>query len=143
MIYFSLAVFLFCGWYLPWWCLALTAFLLGLVVRDGSAVRGDSADRGDFAGNDNLAGKVSLSGAISWASLAYLRDGQSHGLISQRLSGLFSLPSAVFIFGVMAILSGVTVLLCFKSGNSIRSLFGTGMETGTGTATGTGTGQAL
>jgi hypothetical protein len=65
---------------------------------------------------------VTLAAAIAWAALAYLKDGHSHGLISQRMSGLFNLPAAPLIFLVMAALGAMTAFLFFKAGSSMRGV---------------------
>src|SRR4051794_36489195 len=101
MIYFSLVIFLFCGWFLPWYGLGLAAFILGFALPGKPA-------------------QASLGGAIAWTALIYVLDGRSHAIISQRMSGLFGLPSAVLIFFVIAVLAAFTVLLCFNAGSAIR-----------------------
>ncbi|MGZ3722487.1 MAG: hypothetical protein ACXVA9_06135 [Bdellovibrionales bacterium] len=101
MIYFSVVVFSFCGWFLPWYGLGAAAFILGIAFPDKPA-------------------QVSLGAALAWAAGAYLLDGQSHGIISQRMSGLFGLPSSFLIFLVMAFLAAVTAFLCFNAGAAIR-----------------------
>ena len=102
MLYFGLVVFLACGWFLPWWSLALASFVLGLVVRAS-------------------AWKIGAAAALAWASLAYILDGHSHGLISQRMSGLFGMPSHFLIFLLMAVLGAVTATLFFRAGSAFRS----------------------
>jgi hypothetical protein len=102
MIYFSLALFLVAGWVLPWWALAVVALVLGFSFPQS---RGRS---------------VALAAAIAWAALAFIKDGHSHGIISQRMSGLFSLPAAPVMFVVMGVLGAVTAFLFFKAGSAIR-----------------------
>jgi hypothetical protein len=103
MLYLSLFLFLLCGWLLPWWCLALMSFALGIFLR-GSAW------------------KVGAAAALAWAGLAYILDGRSHGLISQRMSGLFGMPAPYFIFVLMAAMGGITATLFFKAGGVLNQI---------------------
>jgi hypothetical protein len=102
MFYFCLAVFLVVGWLCPWWALAVAALILGLAFPTASG-------RG-----------VALAAAVAWAALAYIKDGMSQGIISRRMSGLFSLPAAPLIFLLMAVLGAITALLFYKAGSAIR-----------------------
>lgn len=102
MFFFALAVFLACGWLLPWWSLAAASLSLGILLPTRPAWT------------------ISFAAAVAWATLAFLKDGHSHGIISQRMSALFGLPAAPLIFLVMAILGAVTAVLFFKAGASLR-----------------------
>jgi len=101
MLYLCLALFLLSGWFLPWWALGLLSLALGFVI-------------------DAQAWKVFLAGFVAWLALAFVLDGRSHGLISQRMSGLFSLPSPYLFLVVTALVGGVTAALCFKAGSSLK-----------------------
>ena|ERR1035437_9375217 len=100
MFYFSLFIFLICAWTLPWWGIAAVAFILGLIMP----------------GKFKRAWEVSFAAGVAASVLAYVLDGRSHGLISQRMSGLFGLPFAPAIFLVMGILTGITVFLYYQAG---------------------------
>jgi hypothetical protein len=101
MFFFCLALFLLCGWLLPWWGLALIAFFLGIAFN-------------------GKARHVALAAAAAWTALAYIHDGQSHGIIARRMAGLFGLPSPYLIFLLMAILGALTALFFFQAGAVIR-----------------------
>lgn len=115
MFFFSLLVFLLGLWFLPWWSLALISVILGIATR--------TTARGRFTFH------VTMAGAVAWAALAFVQDGRSFGLISKRMSALFSLPSTALIFLMMATLGGVTVLLGFKAGLYLRDVVRTGSLT--------------
>jgi len=64
--------------------------------------------------------KVILAGGVAWGALAFIFDGESHGLISQRMGGLFALPSAYLMFVVMAAIGAVTAGIFFQAGAGFR-----------------------
>jgi hypothetical protein len=101
MIYLCLVLFLLCGWFLPWWGMAFLSFGLGLLLPERTW-------------------KVVLAAGIAWAALAYVLDGRSHGMISQRMAGLFGLPSPLLLLLLMGMIGAVTAGLCFKSGSLFR-----------------------
>ena len=106
MIFAALVGQLLAAWFLPWWMTALTAFILGWICH-GWGMRFPAL-------------QVSLAGALSWATSAYVQDGRSHGLISERMAALFGLPSSPLIFVVMGFLGLVTTLLAFQSAATLR-----------------------
>lgn len=107
MIFLSLALFLLCGWLLPWWATFLVAASLGGLLP-GRFFRGL---------------EVACGAALAWAALAYVLDLRSFSMISVRMAGVFQLPGPVLIFVLMFGLGGVTALLGFQVGTTTRVLF--------------------
>ena len=103
MFFLSLLIFLPCAGFLPWWSLSLGAFFLG-GLRPSHAL------------------SVSGAAGISWAALAFIFDGRSHGLISQRMSGLFNLPWPWMIFLGMFMIAALTALLSYKVAEFLHQL---------------------
>jgi hypothetical protein len=91
---------------MPWWSLAAAGLLLGIFLPAKKA----------------RAVQVSAAAALAWAILAYILDGRSHGLISQRMSGLFGMPSPWLMFLLMALIGAVTALLNYQAGVFIRRI---------------------
>jgi hypothetical protein len=108
MIFAALGLFLLATWFLPWWSAALIGFALGWLSANWNMRW--------------LAPQVASAAALSWMALAYVQDGRSYGLISQRMAGVFGLPSAQLIFVLQGFLGFVTALLAFKSAKALRQL---------------------
>ncbi len=106
MILFCLAVFFLTGWFLPWWAVPIVAIGVGFILP----------------GHLSRTLKVMVAAGLSAATCAYLLDGSSHGLISQRMSQLFNLPSSICIFGLMAVISVIGALLGYRSGIFLKTL---------------------
>lgn len=85
---------------MPWWGLGVVALILGLTIP----------------GKFKRALEVSFAAGVAAAVLAYILDGRSHGLISQRMSGLFGLPFAPLIFLIMGIINALSAFLYYKAG---------------------------
>ena len=64
--------------------------------------------------------QVTFAFALVGFAIAFVHDGRSHGLITARMSGLFSLPSSLLFLVVIAVLSAVTGTLGYLSGRSLR-----------------------
>lgn len=105
MIFFAILVMLPVIWFLPWWAVALSAFVLGYWV----------------ASRVSQQLSVAVAAGLVWAALAYLRDGQNYGLISKRMSGLLGLPYDFLIFPALAILGFAVALLWVRMGALVRS----------------------
>jgi hypothetical protein len=103
VIYLSLAFLLPAFWFGAWWMAIPIAFVLGFWLQ----------------GKD--AAKFALGCGAAWAALAFVRDGDSAGAVSYRMTGMFSLPSSG-IFLVILLLGFVTGFLWFKAGGSLRVL---------------------
>lgn len=106
MIYFSGCLLIPLLWFFPWWSLGVLGCILGLV---------------DKAARQN-SWKFALSAGLVWSALAFIKDGRSHGLISQRMSGLFYLPQPYLIFAVVFVVASVSGYLSYRAGASIKVL---------------------
>lgn len=104
MIYFGLALILPALWFGSWLLLAPVGFFAGYISRGSGAW------------------KFALAGGLAWSTLAFVRDGKSGAIISQRLAGMLSLPASGWLFLVIAALGFVTAFLWFKAGASSRVL---------------------
>lgn len=104
MIYFGLALLLPALWFGSWLLLAPLGFFAGYISRGEGAW------------------KFGLASGLSWSALAFVRDGESGAIISQRLAGMLSLPGSGLLFLVIAILGFVTAYLWFKAGAGSRVL---------------------
>ncbi len=107
MIFFGMAILLPTIWFLPWWVPGFIAGGLGWAS-------------GSRASN---AWQLALAGGGVAAALSFIKDGRHAGIISQRMSGLFSLPHPSLIFVMVFLVSGVTLFLCFQAGASLSSLY--------------------
>jgi len=98
MIYLAWAILLMFSWFLPWWWVVAPLMGLGFLARSfRQAVTWGS-----------------LSLGLLWPAVAYFWDLRSYGLMSQRISGMLSLPSSWWTYLVVAglgALLGVTAAL--------------------------------
>ncbi len=91
----------------PWWGIVLVGLVVGF-ARPGKLF---------------LDLQLALvSGAVAMA-MAFYSDGRHLGLISKRMSGLFSLPVPDLMFAMMFVLFFTTVLLALQSGRAARMWF--------------------
>lgn len=106
MIYLAAGIILLGSWFLPWWWVALVTGWVGYKSKSlGQAL-----------------GLGFLSVAVTWVPVAYYFDLQSHGLISQRLSGLFTLPWTPLAFLLVALVGGIYGALGGATGFQLRAL---------------------
>ncbi len=105
MIFFGMALMLPVVWFLPWWCFVLFSVLAGALS----------------GGVPRATWSFAFGAALIWPALAFIKDGRSAGVISQKLSALLSLPSPGLIFVVVFILAFVTAFLSFQTGATLRS----------------------
>lgn len=107
MMFFGMAVMIPVIWFLPWWSMGLASLWLGFISgpRPRNAVT--------FA----------CAAGLVWAALAFLKDGKSSGIISQRMSAMFTLPFPPLIFVLVFVLGFVTAFLCFRAGAALSVLY--------------------
>lgn len=105
MFFLGLIVFVLSAKFLPWFAIGVIGFVAGLAT-------------------ESLSRHVSfaLAAGVSHAALAYYADGRHFGIVSQRMSGLFSLPNSALIFAVVFALSAITVFLWSRAGQAARHL---------------------
>jgi len=106
MLFVSLGVLIPALWFLPWWTLSLLGFAAGFLS-------GPSRQR---------ALQFSLCAGLVWAAEAFIKDGKNAGVISQRLSGLFDLPSVGLVFAVVFVVGFVTAFLFFQAAAGLSVL---------------------
>ena len=107
MMFFGMVILLPTIWFLPWWVPALIAGGIGWI----------SGPRSSYAW------QLALAGGLVSAALSFIKDGRNAGIISERMSGLFSLPHWSLIFLLVFLLSSVTLFLCFQAGAALSSLY--------------------
>lgn len=91
-------------YFLPWWSLAIVAFLIAMLLRLSP-------------GKAFLAGFLGI--AVSWASWALWRDIPNDHLLAGRLSGVFGLPGGTSFIIVTAVVGGLVGGLAAWSGGCI------------------------
>lgn len=106
MFFTGMIVFGICALTLPWYGLCAVATLIGFAMT-----------RNSWTGHLVLA----ASAGLMQAAAAFVADGRNYGIISQRMAGLFSLPSSYLMFAVMFALAFVTALLWLRAGVFLRS----------------------
>ena len=95
-------------YFLPWWSLAVVAFLVALliVLRPGKAF---------------LAGFLAI--ALLWTGWALFRDIPNHQILSTRMARLFGLPHSALFLLVTAFVGGLVGGLAGWSGALVRRAF--------------------
>jgi hypothetical protein len=94
------------GLYMPWWSIALVAFLVALLIRQ-------------------KIGWAYLSGfsgiALLWGGLATLITVPNKGIFAQKIAHLFSLNgNAVLLIVITATVGGLVAGFAAMSGSSLR-----------------------
>ena len=95
------------GLYFPWWIIAVTAFLVALLVHQRS-------------------GKAFLSGFLGvfilWAFLAWWIDSKNDSILSKKVAELFHLGgSSILLILVTAIIGALVAGFAAMSGSYLRS----------------------
>lgn len=93
-------------WFLPWWVLALVTALFGALLEPGP----------------RLAILYSVGVSLTWVALAFIRNGQSHGLISPRIAGLFFLPGGEYVYILVFLIAMISTWLWIQSGTALLQL---------------------
>lgn len=105
MIYLGLGLLLPAFWLGFWWLIFPLAFALGFAMGDRRSPSG-------FA----------LGAGLVWSALAFLRDGETAGVISARMAGMFSLPGSMGFFFVILLIGFVTAWLWYAAGAQVKVL---------------------
>ena len=95
------------GIYLPWWSLAIAAFLVALLIHQ-------------------KAGKAFLSGFLGifllWAILATWIDIKNEGVLSKKIASVLPLGGSTFLLIIVtAVIGGLVAGLAAMSGSYLRS----------------------
>ena len=91
MVYLLIFIVVSTSWFLPWWVFVIWAFLAGLKAKTQR-----QALSAGF-----------LAVFLPWMALSYYWDAKAHGLISERLASMFSLPWDWLIIALPSGLMGV------------------------------------
>ncbi|GAB4333777.1 MAG: hypothetical protein OHK0038_10150 [Flammeovirgaceae bacterium] len=94
-------------YFLPWWTLAIPAFLMGLTFERGI---------GAF-----LVGFLGI--LILWGGFAFVIDYLNESILSAKIAELFQLPTAYSMIAVTAVLGGILGGSSSLSGNYFRQIF--------------------
>jgi hypothetical protein len=92
---------------MPWWGIAITSLLVGVIVHQ-------------------KAGKAFLSGLLGvfilWAGLAWWTDMKNNGVLSKKIASVLPLGgSTIVLILVTGIIGGIVAGLAAMSGSFLRS----------------------
>lgn len=95
------------GLFLPWWGIAITSFLVSVIVHQ-------------------KAGKAFLSGLLGvlllWAGLAWWIDMKNNGVLSKRIASVLPLGgNAILLILVTGLIGGLVAGFAAMSGSFLRS----------------------
>lgn len=93
------------GMFLPWWSIAVTAFLVALLIpqRLGSAF---------------LSGLLGVF--ILWAILAFWISGKNDNILSDKVAQLMKVGSSVLLIFVTALIGGLAGGFAAMAGSSLK-----------------------
>jgi hypothetical protein len=95
------------GLYLPWWSIAIAAFLVSAIIHQG-------------------AGKAFLSGFLAlfllWGGLAWYMDMKNQGILSAKIAAILPLGgSSILLVLVTALVGALVAGFAAMSGSYLRS----------------------
>ena len=95
------------GLFLPWWGIAITSLLVGVLVHQ-------------------KAGKAFLSGFLGlfilWAGLAWWIDMKNNGVLSKKIASVLPLGgNAILLILVTGLIGGLVAAMAAMSGSYLRS----------------------
>lgn len=95
------------GLWLPWWSIAIVAFLVGLLIPQSP-------------GSGFLSGFLGIF--IMWAIVAFWIDSKNQGILSKKIAELLPLGgSSVLLVLVTAFVGGLVAGFAGMSGSSLRA----------------------
>jgi hypothetical protein len=96
-----------CGLYLPWWTIAIAAFLVALIIPQ-------------FPWKAFLSGFAAIF--ILWAFLAWWKDLINDGILAAKMAELFGLPSnSLMMVLITAVVGGLIGGFAALSGAYLRT----------------------
>jgi hypothetical protein len=96
------------GLFLPWWSLAIVAFLVALLIKQKIGLAYLSAFTGIY---------------FLWGGLALLIDIRNHNLLSHKIAQIFPLNgSTVYLLMLTAFIGAIVAGFAAMSGSSIRPM---------------------
>lgn len=96
------------GFILPWWMVAVVAFLAAIIV-------------GKTSGKSFLSGFAGV--AIAWVILALIKSIPNENILAGRVAALFQLPDWIYILLITSILGGLVGGMAAWSGVLFRKAF--------------------
>jgi hypothetical protein len=93
------------GMYLEWWSIAIVAFLVALLLPQG-------------LGRSFLAGFLGIF--LLWGVLSLWIDIKNDSLLSNKMAGLFGLPSGILLVLITALVGALVGGFAAMSGSSLR-----------------------
>jgi hypothetical protein len=94
------------GWYLPWWSIAIVAFLVALLIRQK-------------VGWASLAAFTAI--ALLWGGLATLIHLRNNGVLTQKMAHLFPLNgNSVSLIVITALVGALVAGFAAMSGSALR-----------------------
>lgn len=95
------------GLFLPWWCMAITALLVAVLIHQK-------------AGKAFLAGLAGVF--LLWAGLAWWIDMKNNGVLSHKIASVLPLGGSSFVLIVVTgIIGGLVAGLAAMSGSYLRA----------------------
>jgi hypothetical protein len=103
-----IAVFGFiAGLFLPWWSIAVVAFIVLILLPQG-------------LGRSFLAGFLGIF--LLWFAIAFIQDMKNDHILSRRIAELFKLgPASLLLILITAFIGGLVAGFAAMSGSSLRS----------------------
>ena len=95
------------GLVLPWWSVAIAAFVVGLFLPQRT-------------GLDFLSGFLGIF--LLWALVAFWLDAENNGILSYRVAGLFKLGSSFLLILVSSFIGAVVGGFAGMAGSSLRPI---------------------
>lgn len=96
------------GIYLPWWSLAIVAFLVALLIKQKIGLAYLAAFTGIF---------------LLWGGLAFLIDVRNQSLLAKKMAAIFPLGgNAVYLILVTAFVGALVAGFAAMSGSSLRPM---------------------
>lgn len=96
------------GIYLPWWSIAIAAFVVSLLINQGAGLSYLSAFLGIF---------------ILWSVLALLINTANAGILANRVRQLFGIGQSYQLIMLTGFIGGVVAGFSALSANLLRRLF--------------------
>jgi len=95
------------GLYLPWWSIAMAAFIVALIIPQ-------------FPWKAFLSGFVGIF--LLWALLSWWKDFKNDGVLGSKMAEIFSLPAnSLFMVLITAFIGGLIGGFAALSGSYLRS----------------------
>ena len=103
------------SWYLPWWSLAIAAFIGGFILKTRSV-------------NSFLAGALGVG--LLWLVIALKQDIGSDSVLSQKMTELVRLDNKNLLILITVLVGSIAGAFSSWTGDSLRKLFEKKKQTG-------------